>query len=300
MSPLRQRNWGIALVLAVGVHIAAMFVVFLPPGSPPVLLGGGLYDQGGESSHSSGTILVSLGEPGEVPVDRVNESEPLEETDITEPTDSFIEDLIEEFETEEIEERGEPEMVEEEEEAKEQSQGVPETELTSLPPTEEINASELPPKPTLRPKLQPAGPEIEPLERRLPAQGPAPTPENSADVSAVTFDNQPSRIGTASGNVSGVTPSLTYEQRVLLWLKRHGRYPREAFRFRQEGTVLLKFSINRRGQILNYRIAKSSGYYILDEAVRNMMFRSSPVPPMPPEVAQAKLDFTIPVIFSRD
>ena len=57
------------------------------------------------------------------------------------------------------------------------------------------------------------------------------------------------RIGNASGNEQGTAPELNYEDRVLLWLKRNGAYPREAYRFRQEGVVMLRFIVERSGEI---------------------------------------------------
>ena len=94
-------------------------------------------------------------------------------------------------------------------------------------------------------------------------------------------------------------PRLNYEQRVLLWLKRHGGYPREAYRYKQEGVVMLEFAIDRSGKVLYYNITESSGFHLLDLAVKQMMKRSSPVPAMPADLPNDKMRFTVPVRFVR-
>ena len=184
-----------------------------------------------------------------------------------------------------------------------------------------------PPLPSRKPKAPEIGPDFEPFGRRLSAQGPetedaqAQAPSQASEAASDATEPQGSqaasegapetlafaanskgagRIGNASRRESGRAPELNYEDRVLLWLKRNGAYPREAYRFRQEGVVLLRFIVERSGEIRHYNLVKSSGYYLLDEAVHKMMKRANPVPPIPPEITKAELEFTIPVRFSRD
>ncbi len=116
-------------------------------------------------------------------------------------------------------------------------------------------------------------------------------------TSGLAFFNRGSRVGTASGNRTGEVRALNYEDRVLLWLKRHGAYPYEAAMYRLDDTVTLKFAINRQGEILYYKLTKKSQWYLLNRAVERMMDRSSPVPPIPPEITKNEMTFTIPVHF---
>ena len=110
--------------------------------------------------------------------------------------------------------------------------------------------------------------------------------------------NQGGGVGTASGNRTGEVRELNYEDRVMLWLKRHGSYPYEAAMWQLEGTVTLKFAINRQGEILYYDLVKESRWHLLNRAVRKMMDRSSPVPPIPPEINKEEITFVIPVHFT--
>ena len=83
----------------------------------------------------------------------------------------------------------------------------------------------------------------------------------------------------------------------MLWLKQHGAYPYEAAMWQLEGTVMLKFAINRQGDILYYNLVKQSRWHLLNLAVRQMMDRSSPVPPIPSDIAKDEMTFIIPVHF---
>ena len=65
-----------------------------------------------------------------------------------------------------------------------------------------------------------------------------------------------------------------------------------------EDVVTLKFAISRSGEILYYELIKKSEYDLLNRAVERMMNRSSPVPPIPPEISKNEITYTVPVHFS--
>ena len=81
-------------------------------------------------------------------------------------------------------------------------------------------------------------------------------------------------------------------------LERNKAYPDSARFRRQEGTAVLRFVIDRRGQVLSHAIVKSSGVSSLDKAAEEMLRRASPVPPMPSEIASDRFELTIPVSFT--
>jgi protein TonB len=140
---------------------------------------------------------------------------------------------------------------------------------------------------------------MEALGRRLSVQGP-PKP-NSKPVGKKTNRvavAKGGRKGNASGNKIGDIRELNYEDQVVLWLKRHGGYPREVASYQIEDTLTLKFTIDRRGEILEYKLIKRSKWHLLNRAIHRMMDRASPVPPIPPEIKKDKLTFTIPVHFN--
>ena len=81
-------------------------------------------------------------------------------------------------------------------------------------------------------------------------------------------------------------------------MQRYKRYPSEALARREEGVVLLRFSLDRNGQVLARSIARSSGYADLDEEVMNMIVRADPLPVFPANMPQARLELTVPIRFS--
>ena len=89
----------------------------------------------------------------------------------------------------------------------------------------------------------------------------------------------------------------SYMAQLQAWLERHKEYPRRAKLRRQEGTVLLYFVMNREGRVLEYRIRQRSGHASLDRAVEEMIERAQPLPKMPQEMRQARLELVVPVQF---
>lgn len=81
------------------------------------------------------------------------------------------------------------------------------------------------------------------------------------------------------------------------WVNAHLAYPENSRRAGSEGTVLLRFIIEKNGEMGNIFILKSSGDYLLDaEAIR--VVKSTPAwTPGYLHGTPAKVSFTFPVIF---
>lgn len=90
----------------------------------------------------------------------------------------------------------------------------------------------------------------------------------------------------------------SYFARLMGTLARNKRYPKEAKKKKEQGTVLLQFSINKRGELLTSNIVESSGYQILDDAALQMLSKASPLPSIPDSMKQQTLEITIPVEYS--
>ena len=89
-----------------------------------------------------------------------------------------------------------------------------------------------------------------------------------------------------------------FQHRVHTHLARHKRYPHAAQVRRQEGIAQLRFKMNRAGEVLAYRIERSSGVAALDDAVLAMVRRAQPLPRIPPELAEEEIEFVVSVPFS--
>jgi periplasmic protein TonB len=81
------------------------------------------------------------------------------------------------------------------------------------------------------------------------------------------------------------------------WLDRHKDYPRLAQRRGEEGTVVLAFTLNRYGMVLEHAIVRSSGYTMLDNTVEHLIRRAQPLPAIPPEMNVELLQVIVPIEF---
>lgn len=169
---------------------------------------------------------------------------------------------------------------------------------------------ETPPMPVTRPA--PPKPEDARTE-------PAPLPQRTAAVSAdAPIENDgrpaPSRssgsdgrsgvgasalAGSAASSSGGGQPGVSTDYVSILqaWLEEHKEYPRRARSRRQEGVVYLYFVMDRGGRVLQHRIDRSSGYSLLDREVEAMIRRAEPLPAMPDDMTQARLELVVPVQF---
>lgn len=166
-------------------------------------------------------------------------------------------------------------------------------EPTASPPPKTVTAAE-PPSPR-RPV-----PASKPVAR-LPAEAPAPRPVTTAPAGASgqtgTTDAPNSGDGDRTAGGGEVGDSHDYLATLAAWLERHKQYPQQARTRGEEGTVLLRFTIDRSGQLLAWRIDRGSGSASLDREVGAMLQRAEPLPPMPASMAQAQLELAVPIRF---
>jgi periplasmic protein TonB len=146
-----------------------------------------------------------------------------------------------------------------------------------------------------QPKPVPAKPKPVRTEVKKPVDA-QPAPRTSAAPKA---ERQASL--TSSSAPAGVTSAAalaSYNQLVAAHLQRFKQYPSGARAAGEQGTSRLSFTLSRGGQVLGSRLAGSSGHPALDGETLAMIRRAQPFPPMPPELKQASMSFSIPVQFS--
>lgn len=176
----------------------------------------------------------------------------------------------------------------------------PETQDQDLPAGPNMQqaeaAPEAPPKPEDKPvetKVEPPAqpeaeitlPRAEQKEIEKPQEAPPPAPETRALPKG-------ERIGQFSEAASNA-----YLARVAGHLKRFVRYPMEARG--ASGVVLVRFELNRAGELTGSEVKKSSGSPILDRAALAILRRASPFPPFPTAKPEAQDSYVAPVEFSR-
>lgn len=91
--------------------------------------------------------------------------------------------------------------------------------------------------------------------------------------------------------------AVTWRGLLLGRLKTYRRYPRRAQSAGQEGVVHVAFTVDRGGTVLGVRIARGSGYPLLDDEALATVRRASPLPPPPDDVPGDPVEVVVPVDF---
>lgn len=107
-----------------------------------------------------------------------------------------------------------------------------------------------------------------------------------------TGSGQQRQSGGRKGDAQG------YFAELMAWLNRHKDYPAELKKNKQQGVVVLTFSINKNGNVTSAKIKKSSGHAQLDNAALAMLAQADPVPSIPNSMGRERLLLTIPVEYS--
>ncbi|HXQ82868.1 MAG TPA: energy transducer TonB [Xanthobacteraceae bacterium] len=133
----------------------------------------------------------------------------------------------------------------------------------------------------------------------------APPPDESQTVVAPQPEEKPVEekkppAPPMAARVKGGAPRVeaSWQTGLVKHLQQYKRYPSEAQSRGEEGVVLLSFSVDRDGHVLERHVLHSSGYPALDEEVMSMIQRAEPLPPFPPSMPEPKLDLTVPIRFS--
>jgi periplasmic protein TonB len=162
------------------------------------------------------------------------------------------------------------------------------------------------------PRRKPAPPRPAPAVAASPP--PAPEPEQLAAAAAPPAPGAAgigSGPGGAVGRATGAEgaghgaigdgpikgPGDDYLDRLRRWLDKYKRYPEQAKKDKQQGQLVVSFTILRDGTVRDPRIERSSGFPLLDEAALAMLRDASPVPPLPPSFRPSAATIDLPVNF---
>jgi TonB family protein len=81
---------------------------------------------------------------------------------------------------------------------------------------------------------------------------------------------------------------------VAAHLARHKRFPEGAQSKRNEGTAVVRFSLDGGGRVITVKLITSSGVAALDQEAQAMVRRASPFPAPP---SGGTMEFTVPLSF---
>jgi protein TonB len=137
-----------------------------------------------------------------------------------------------------------------------------------------------------------------PFEEQAVVEEPKPVEEEKPeDVPTQAQAQQIARVNEMSSGAEqrggDSSMQLAYLGTLSKTLERFKVNPRSKL----SGTVLVRFTVGPKGEILSHEIQKSSGSKLLDDAAIAALERASPFPPMPTELAGGPLEVQVPFKF---
>lgn len=132
------------------------------------------------------------------------------------------------------------------------------------------------------------------------------TPENHskpsapAVVTSTSLSGESQRVAAAANSHSlhNQQSKMNWKSRLQGHLAGFKRYPPRARKQRQQGTVIIRFVVNKEGYVLSAKLIKSSGVAALDQEALAVIKRAQPLPQPPVELlANGPVSLTLPVGF---
>jgi protein TonB len=171
--------------------------------------------------------------------------------------------------------------------------------IVEAPPEQKVEPPPPKPEPAKIVPDQPKPVAVKPKPVRAEVKKPTDAPPAPRSSAAPKAERQASLTpSSAPAGATSAAALASYNQLVAAHLQRFKQYPSSAKAAGEQGTSRLSFTLGRSGQVLGSRLAGSSGHPSLDGETLAMVRRAQPFPPMPPELKQASMSFSIPVQFS--
>jgi len=123
-------------------------------------------------------------------------------------------------------------------------------------------------------------------------------PAPPSQVTAPIAQSTPPEIGRATAPSPppiSAPDRKAFAVKLFGHLNRHKRYPEVARARGQEGVVSVRFTMDRKGHVLSFEIAKTSGSPDLDREALELLKRAEPLPAIPIAFARETLELVVPV-----
>jgi protein TonB len=157
-------------------------------------------------------------------------------------------------------------------------------------PKEERKVEEKPLEQVVQPPPPPQQAEVTLPQQEQKLEKPEPMPVTPAPETRALPKN--ARIGEFTEASSNAYGALVFGH-----LQRFKRYPMAAHG--AAGTVLVRFALNRAGEVISSDVSKSSGNDVLDREALDILRRASPFPPFPAAKPGTQESYLAPVNFAR-
>lgn len=131
-----------------------------------------------------------------------------------------------------------------------------------------------------------------------PAPSPAP-PRDLATQAPAPAQAPPPPTPPAPAPAASTEGILAWRKAVTGWLNANKRYPDAAQRNGEEGTVAVRYIVDRTGRVLQAQVAGSSGSVTLDAAAIALL-SGAQLPSLPPGVAQAQQTVTTRIVYTLE
>ncbi|CDG41160.1 MULTISPECIES: energy transducer TonB family protein [Asaia] len=188
--------------------------------------------------------------------------------------------------------------------------GPPQVATPELPAPEKPPEIMAPPSPApLPPVPVPAKIKVPPVRRKVTPTPPVPRhvaplvpTQSTANTAPPPSDAPPSTVSATSAKGAPSTREMSqakasWQGSLLARLERFKRYPAQAQAEHQEGTVMLRFTMDRKGHVLSASLVRPTGYAMLDDETLALVRRAEPLPAPPDTISGATLSLTVPVEF---
>jgi len=172
--------------------------------------------------------------------------------------------------------------------------------VPEIPPPEETEPVPPPPrKPVIRPPPKTVAHQPQP---RAIASVPTPAPNRLpqapqvASASTQPLTGQSTAAAAMPASVPGPDVTANYRAMISAWFEAHKHYPDSARQRGEEGSVGLRFRVDRFGRVLDYRVLESTGYADLDAGIDQMM-RGAQLPPFPAGMTASEIEVSVKLRF---
>lgn len=168
-------------------------------------------------------------------------------------------------------------------------------------PQEPIELSEPPPReesaPVLEPKTEPPPPSKPktppaPKKKTPPPENNAITPKSVARKLAVSAPRKPVR------SAAEVKEEQRYLAALRARIEQKKFYPRPSRRRGETGRVIVRFAIQKNGELADLTVVRSSGIARLDEAALKTLRRITPFKPIPAALGRDRWILSVPISYS--
>lgn len=120
----------------------------------------------------------------------------------------------------------------------------------------------------------------------------------AAHAPPIDFQLPPMQLPSPPNSVAGGSNArATWETALLARVESTKYYAPAARAAKQQGVALIRFVMDRDGNVAAARVEKSSGFAVLDQAALSAVQRAVPLPKPPQEVPGEWLDLIVPVDF---